>query len=46
MHYLTCALDICVYWGKYDLWLNRCYRKKPLYKQHANVACYDSHKAP
>lgn len=22
MHYLTCALDICVYWGKYDLWLN------------------------
>lgn len=22
MHYLTCALDTCVYWGKYDLWLN------------------------
>lgn len=22
MHYLTCALDICVYWGKYDKWLN------------------------
>ena len=22
MHYLTCALEICVYWGKYDVWLN------------------------
>ena len=22
MHYLTCALDICVYWGKNDKWLN------------------------
>ena len=37
IHYLTCALDICVQWSKYDYWRSIVITIKPPSKEHART---------